>query len=57
MRMSEKCHNNNPDNPLTSRRTDGGIEESLFLADYAAWEAWSQNSGQEMWANLLEFLR
>ena len=26
MRMSEKCHNNNnnSDNPLTSRRTDGG---------------------------------
>ena len=24
MRMSEKCRNNNPDNPLTSRRTDGG---------------------------------
>ena len=23
MRMSEKCHNNS-DNPLTSRRTDGG---------------------------------
>ena len=27
MRMSEKCrnkHNNNSDNPLTSRRNDGG---------------------------------
>ena len=27
MRMSEKCHNqynNNSNNPLTSRRTDGG---------------------------------
>ena len=24
MRMSEKCRNNNSDNPLTSRRTDGG---------------------------------
>ena len=23
MRMSEKCHNNNSDDPLTSRRTDG----------------------------------
>ena len=24
MRISEKCHNNNSDNPLTSRHTDGG---------------------------------
>ena len=24
MRMSEKCRNNNSENPLTSRRTDGG---------------------------------
>ena len=24
MRMSEKCYNNNSNNPLTSRRTDGG---------------------------------
>ena len=24
MRMSEKCRNNNSDNPLTSRRTNGG---------------------------------
>ena len=24
MRMTEKCRNNNSDNPLTSRRTDGG---------------------------------
>ena len=24
MKMSEKCCNNNSDNPLTSRRTDGG---------------------------------
>ena len=24
MRMLEKCRNNNSDNPLTSRRTDGG---------------------------------
>ena len=24
MRMSVKCLNNNSDNPLTSRRTDGG---------------------------------
>ena len=24
MRMSEKCRNNNSDNSLTSRRTDGG---------------------------------
>ena len=24
MRMSEKCCNNNSDNPLTSRRTNGG---------------------------------
>ena len=24
MRMPEKCRNNNSDNPLTSRRSDGG---------------------------------
>ena len=24
MRISEKCHNNKSDNPLTSCRTDGG---------------------------------
>ena len=32
MRMSEKCRNtnNNSDNPLTSRRTDGGKKESTF---------------------------
>ena len=24
MRMTEKCHNNNSDNPLNSRRTYGG---------------------------------
>ena len=37
MRMSEKCrnnnkHNNNSDNPLTSRRTDGGNKTCSFNA-------------------------
>ena len=38
MKMSEKCHsNNNSDNSLTSRRTDGGkngpfLEEEQSLA-------------------------
>ena len=37
MRMSEKCHNNknnnnnNSDNPLTSRRTDGGRKQGIPL--------------------------
>ena len=30
MRMSEKCNNNNSDNPLTSRRTDWGINDCQF---------------------------
>ena len=34
MRMSEKClknkHNNNSDNPLTSRRSDGGGKNERF---------------------------
>ena len=31
MRMSEKCrNNNNSDNPLTSRRTDGGKNFTLL---------------------------
>ena len=36
MRMSEKCHNNNnnSDNPLTSRRTDGGTNKrAAFMSD------------------------
>ena len=28
--MSEKCRNNNSDNPLTSRRTDGGKNITMF---------------------------
>ena len=31
MRMLEKYHNNNSDNPLTSRRTDGG-KKNIFEA-------------------------
>ena len=30
MRMSEKCRNNNSDNPLTFRRTDGGKNVEQF---------------------------
>ena len=30
MKMSEKCRNNNSDNPLTSRRTDGGKKTWIF---------------------------
>ena len=30
MIMSEKCRNNNSDNPLTSRRTDGGKDRYKF---------------------------
>ena len=40
MRMSEKCrnnktkqNNNNSDNPLTSRRTDGGKNLVLIIRD------------------------
>ena len=32
MRMSEKCcNNNNSDNPLTSRRTDGGKKGTIKI--------------------------
>ena len=27
--MSEKCHNNNSDNPLTSRSTNGGANKGI----------------------------
>ena len=30
MRMSEKCRNNNSDNPWTSRRTDGSKNKFVF---------------------------
>ena len=29
--MSEKCRINNTDNPLTSRRTDGGKNQTIIL--------------------------
>ena len=31
MRMSEKCYNNNSDNPLNPRRIDGGKNEIFFF--------------------------
>ena len=34
MRMSEKCRNNNSDNPLTSRRTDGGKNEFFKMSSF-----------------------
>ena len=38
MRMSENCrnnkhNNNNSDNPLTSRQTDGGKKDSLLASN------------------------
>ena len=34
MRMSEKCHNNNSDYSLTSRRTDGGKNVNETIESY-----------------------
>ena len=34
MRMSEKCRNNNSDNPLTSHRTDEGKNCVVLLIHY-----------------------
>ena len=35
MRMSETCYSNNSDNPLTSRRTDGGKNGPIKI-DYVS---------------------
>ena len=49
--MSEKCHNNNnniSDNPLTSRRTDGGKNA---LEKMRTWEKCHNNNKREIKKN------
>ena len=53
MKMSEKCHSNNSDSPLTSRHTDSGKKGNFcqfisrmmpFVIDPSAEEEYSENS-------------
>ena len=41
MRMSEKCQNNISDNPLTSRRTDGGNKHGMKYRNVGDSGNWS----------------
>ena len=44
MIMSQKCYNNNSDNPLTSRRTDGGKKrwDGLFYMSVSYRTLWCE---------------